>query len=437
MLRLNNLIGFGGAAKTVPQIDFLAAYEVGAPASTSFTISSVGSGEAKDRTLIIVSVVDGTAQGSASVKYAGYYGSLIGVFGANLASATHVACIDLPASAATSGDLIVDLAPTTPTCAAFGVYISYDMYGGRAETYLGGINTNPHTFTNDTTLPAAIIAGAYGTYGSAITASWSGLTENYDSQIGSDANYCSFASGQYLVSGSRTITCTWTNSTNSKYVGAAVTQRSAKSRWTKLIQAGGSNDTAAASTTRTFSAQDTGPAYEGRLLVACGMYDYSSGTPTVSSVTIGGVSATIAVQANSGSAGVGTYIAYAIVPSGTAVDIVATFSASVVTGRIKLHVVENYQSSTPHVTDSDSGAKTALSFGVEMPAGSIAVGAYADNAAGASAADASGAFAYSYGSPGAMDVGAFCWQATDYEASRAITITTTTANSAGVVAVWR
>jgi hypothetical protein len=91
----------------------------------------------------------------------------------------------------------------------------------------------------------------------------------------------------------------------------------------------GSAVAASSATAQTFASQSIGTAYTNRLVcVAVGWATGSSNTITLSSATIGGVSATIATQAH-GWYSSGTAIIYAVVPTGATGDIVLTFSNSV------------------------------------------------------------------------------------------------------------
>lgn len=113
-------------------------------------------------------------------------------------------------------------------------------------------------------------------------------------------------------------------------------------------------DDTANATTYTFSSQNLGTAATDRnIIVAVGSKKAGSAT-TISSVTIGGVSATILKQDYNSSNNTSiTGVAMATVPTGTTGDIVVTFSDSMLRARIG---VWSYNGS---LTLLDSGSSTA------------------------------------------------------------------------------
>ena len=120
-------------------------------------------------------------------------------------------------------------------------------------------------------------------------------------------------------------------------------------------------------TTYTFSSQNLGTA-DGARLIICGIASRAGGSSTISSVTIGGVSATIVVQINTSadsgwnSAG----IVIAAVPTGTTGDVVITFSAGQARCAIALYSTIDTASETASDTDSNAAADPSVS--IDCPA---------------------------------------------------------------------
>lgn len=109
-------------------------------------------------------------------------------------------------------------------------------------------------------------------------------------------------------------------------------------------------------TTYTFSAYGIGAASSSRRVIAyiTGETESASGR-TLSSATIGGVSATIDAQITAGSSNsVVSAIISATVPTGTTADIVATFSGAMQSAAVAAVAVDGLLSATPHDTLTDT-----------------------------------------------------------------------------------
>jgi hypothetical protein len=124
---------------------------------------------------------------------------------------------------------------------------------------------------------------------------------------------------------------------------------------------------ASTATTFTFTNHSIGAADSSRIVVV-GLADAGSGGNTISSVTIGGNSAAIAVQTSGTSTRVG--IAYLAVPSGTTATIVATYSGSVSRCFVNVYSVVGAQNGTPFDTDGPAGGGTSSrSITIDAPIG--------------------------------------------------------------------
>lgn len=94
------------------------------------------------------------------------------------------------------------------------------------------------------------------------------------------------------------------------------------------------SETSSGTTTRTFATQGIGGASSDRYVIVGVGARWTSGTPTINSMTIGGISATAISnqRVGSGTTLVGAALFIAPVPTGTTADIVVVFSASPVSG---------------------------------------------------------------------------------------------------------
>lgn len=116
---------------------------------------------------------------------------------------------------------------------------------------------------------------------------------------------------------------------------------------TSAINTGGSS--------RTFTAVDIGDEASDRVVVVCTHTAMSAGSCSVSSVTIGGVSATV-VSGTNPTSGFNTSIWWAEVPTGATADIAVVWSASSNCGYIETYRITGLTSSTP--LDGDSVVTT-------------------------------------------------------------------------------
>jgi len=122
-------------------------------------------------------------------------------------------------------------------------------------------------------------------------------------------------------------------------------------------------------TAYTFSSVSFGDASSGRVIVVNAGAG-TSGSRTISSVTIGGVTATQAAQASMSESCNGTF--YAVVSSGTSGDIVVTYSGSCNRSGIGVWGLAG-AAATASDTASDSGG-TTVALTMSIPASGAAIG---------------------------------------------------------------
>jgi len=123
----------------------------------------------------------------------------------------------------------------------------------------------------------------------------------------------------------------------------------------------------------TFHDQNLGVADVGRYIIVAAMARKAGAATTITSITVGGESATIVKQVtnnitNTDIAG----IAIAAVPTGTSGDIVVTFGAGMVRCAIGVYRVVGIDSATP--ADSGSSIADDPTCSLDVPAGGFAIG---------------------------------------------------------------
>lgn len=125
-------------------------------------------------------------------------------------------------------------------------------------------------------------------------------------------------------------------------------------------------------TTYTFSSQSFGPADSTRQITVA-IWMFAGGAASVSSVTIGGVSATLITSALPVT-NVGVYLYKAAVPTGTSGSVVVTFSTTIATCAISVYSVLN-ANTTVSATATDttlSGNDLSASLAIPAHGGAIA-----------------------------------------------------------------
>ncbi len=131
----------------------------------------------------------------------------------------------------------------------------------------------------------------------------------------------------------------------------------------------------------TATAMDVGAADAARRIYALVYWGEGGSHRTLSSMTIGGVSATIHSQGghSGGASGFGLAITSAIVPTGTTANGVANFSGAI-SGSASISILRavGLEDSSPFDTASDFSAttSTSLSTTIDVPEGGLVIGAF-------------------------------------------------------------
>lgn len=126
-------------------------------------------------------------------------------------------------------------------------------------------------------------------------------------------------------------------------------------------------------TTYTFAATSIGTAAADRVvIVAAG--GASGSARTISSVTIGGNTATVAVtQASTSGVGVRCGLYYLAVAAGTTADIVVTFSGSMASCRIATFAMTGHTSAIPAATGADGSGSTTFDPNCNVTTGDVLI----------------------------------------------------------------
>lgn len=134
-------------------------------------------------------------------------------------------------------------------------------------------------------------------------------------------------------------------------------------------------------TTYSFTSTAIGTAAANRLVVVAGKAVSGTTGRTLSSATIGGVSATIVIQhdLNAGQTDL-TFIIAAVVPTGTTATVALTFSGGM--GRCGIGSFALYRLASTTATDTASDGTDVVTLDVDTVAGSIVIAVVGDGASG-------------------------------------------------------
>lgn len=195
----------------------------------------------------------------------------------------------------------------------------------------------------------------------------------------------------------------------------------------------------ASQTTYTFAGLSIGTPAANRVVIALLSFRGGTTARTLTSVTIGGVAATVHqnISAVSVSSGLMYYVmCSAVVPLGTTADVSATFSGTLLRGGVSTVIVQGASSALPTSSTQASGSGGSLNINVE-PGNAVVgmTGSYSGGAGSVSWTGLSEIFDLTYGSPGADSSGALL-NTTLSETPRAISFSTSATGVWGAAAVW-
>lgn len=125
-------------------------------------------------------------------------------------------------------------------------------------------------------------------------------------------------------------------------------------------------------TTYTFASQSFGAAESTRRVIVAGTVR-SNAARTISSISIGGVAATIVAQQTESTALLRSFIAIAHVPTGTTGSVVVTMNSGCIAMRIAVWSVTGLASDTPTATATDNNVNDP-SANITIPANGFVVG---------------------------------------------------------------
>lgn len=138
--------------------------------------------------------------------------------------------------------------------------------------------------------------------------------------------------------------------------------------------------------TYTFSSRAIGAAHASRVVIVAGVFATTSGTTAVSSVTIGGYTATKLVEADNQNSGVSRLVSIwaARVPVGTTATIVFNLSGTPVRAGLGVWRAINIKDIAANaVAASDTSNGSPSSVSLTVPSGSVVVAATFANSTGA------------------------------------------------------
>lgn len=135
-----------------------------------------------------------------------------------------------------------------------------------------------------------------------------------------------------------------------------------------------SSDISGVATTYTFTDHPIGAAAPSRLVVVC-IQGGAAGGRTITSVTIGGVAATI-VGATNASSTIRNVFAYLAVPAGTTATIVVNSSASLQQCRINVYSITGLQSSAPIDAQVNNTATATTGLSLTAPEGAAVIAGF-------------------------------------------------------------
>jgi hypothetical protein len=257
---------------------------------------------------------------------------------------------DIPTG--TTGDVVVTFSAAAARC---GVAIFRLTGSGPVSftTLADGTDADP-TGTIDVPANGGAIAVSYTN--AATTTTWTGLTERNDTTM---EGAFSSASDQFAaLQEALTVTSNWVAPSNSVMAVASFGPADIPSR----LFCGEAFSTTDLST-YTFSTEDIGPAHASRLVVVAVKANRNAvGANSVSSMTIGGVAATKAVDEGGADRFI-VEIWYASVPTGTTGDVVVTFANAQTDCGVLVYALYNLRSTTP--TDTGSGGAGSLT--IDLP----------------------------------------------------------------------
>lgn len=287
--------------------------------STSYTFNSCAIGEADATRIVVVAMAWNGASSSISSVTIGGNTATVQITGDNTSKRSAIATYAL--TTGTTANIVVNLAAT-----ADNMQVNvYALYGAKNETPAatkdGGGGSSGTSISLDLSagIGCVFLAVAFNNAGSAI--SWTGGTEDNETTV--ETTYERSVASGTITAIPHTLSASWSSAGAYCGCSAAWALTAVHAPVLTLI---GSTSSTVDQTTYTFSSQSIGSASADRIVAVC---IEASTTQTISIVTIGGTTATIAVQVSTSGTDKGPVgIAYLAVNSGTTADIVVTLSGT-------------------------------------------------------------------------------------------------------------
>jgi hypothetical protein len=200
MLSLNNLIGFWQAPRAPIDKIYVGTSSSSSGQASAYTFSSVNLGAARSGRIVVlaITVKDTNSPYISSVTVNGVAATPAVVIRNSNGQTSAIYFIEN--SASTSGTIVINVPDSASNCSV----TVYNIHNATSSVPITGSSTgNPPAAVN-LSLPAAAVAVGVSATNNRLTATWSGLTKDINTAIGSSNDDYSTASG-YLAVGSNSL----------------------------------------------------------------------------------------------------------------------------------------------------------------------------------------------------------------------------------------
>jgi hypothetical protein len=204
MLRVNNLIGFGAAAgASTPTLTYVTS-TANTTDGTTFTFSSHSIGTAASDRLVVVAVSARDSSGSDVITGVTIDGNAATSVAASASSASPTAIFSRSVPSGTTADIVVSVGSSFAAC-VIHVYTITGLSSTTAVDTLTSVNgSSDPTGTIDVSADGVLIAVAQSQ--ATTTATWTGVTEDYDAQTETRTHTAASDDG-LAAETNRTVTC--------------------------------------------------------------------------------------------------------------------------------------------------------------------------------------------------------------------------------------
>ncbi len=363
---------------------------VDATDSASYTFSSQSIGTATSDRIVVVT----TAQGNVGMTVGSLtVGGISATEAIEITESTGYATSGqwyVPVPTGTTADIVVNISGGTASRCGITVHA---IYGSSGKPYATAYAEQDYPLIQSIQVPDnGVIIGASMVNSGAPTVTWTNLTERVDEVIESASSSQSVASDAFATGGSITVTCSPASDnrevltltswgavggygTNGFYIDGADSANlgldvNAVTSTALTVTFTDSSVDTSNSTAYTFSSQAIGAAGSDRTIVVATNGEGGGASRYVSTLTIGGVSATKIVSSLSENLYWPCEMWKAVVPTGTTADIIVTWDSNMSECGLGVWDVRNMGGVFSSGTDSTDPGNTTL----WIPAGGVGIG---------------------------------------------------------------